>query len=81
MHAKPQRHLHSVCSSTLFARLVRNNMWVVPTLVVHRANALDSATRHDPRLRYMPESVRRSWEAIQAAITSRETVASFTRGQ
>jgi imidazolonepropionase-like amidohydrolase len=54
--------------SKLFARLVRNDTWVVPTLVVHRAhaNALDSATRHDPRLRYMPESVRRSWEAYAA---------------
>jgi imidazolonepropionase-like amidohydrolase len=54
--------------ATLFARLANNQTWVVPTLILHKAHAtaLDSATRHDPRLRYMPESVRREWEAFAA---------------
>ncbi len=52
----------------LFARLVKNETWVVPTLALHRAhaNGTDSTTRHDPRLQYMPASVRAGWESAMA---------------
>jgi len=49
----------------LFARFVRNDTWVVPTLIAHRVHARGRtrATRDDPRLRYLPASLRAEWEA------------------
>jgi imidazolonepropionase-like amidohydrolase len=50
--------------SDLFARLARNQTWQVPTLVVLRsfASMNDDRLAADPRLRYMPEEVRKSWD-------------------
>jgi imidazolonepropionase-like amidohydrolase len=48
----------------LFARLKRNQTWQCPTLTVLRSTAYldDPALRSDPRLRYMPASVRNQWD-------------------
>jgi imidazolonepropionase-like amidohydrolase len=50
--------------SDLFARLARNQTWQVPTLTVLRSMASmnDPHFTADPRLRYMPEEVRTSWD-------------------
>jgi imidazolonepropionase-like amidohydrolase len=47
----------------LFARFVRNGTWQVPTLTVLRAFAYldDPDLTKDPRLKYMPESLRQEW--------------------
>jgi manganese oxidase len=54
--------------AAVFSKLARNGTWVVPTLIVHRAHAyaLDAATRHDARLRYMDAGTRASWAAYAA---------------
>lgn len=53
-------------AATLFARLAANGTYAVPTLVLHRslASGADPAFRNDPRLKYMPPSIRQlfDWE-------------------
>jgi len=50
-------------AASLFARFVRNQTWQVPTLVVWRGEAFagDATFAHDARLRYVPRSIRESW--------------------
>ena len=50
-------------ASALFATFVRNGTWHSPTLVVLRSMASldDPAFTSDPRLKYMPPSIRNSW--------------------
>ncbi|NUM76977.1 amidohydrolase family protein [candidate division KSB1 bacterium] len=47
----------------LFARLQQNDTWQCPTLTVLRSEAFlnDTSFTHDPRLKFMPRSVRDSW--------------------
>ncbi|MGH8236748.1 MAG: amidohydrolase family protein [Steroidobacteraceae bacterium] len=49
----------------LFARLVRNQTWECPTLVVLRSMAFmhDGDFSNDPRLKYMTAAARRRWSA------------------
>jgi len=49
--------------SDLLARLARNHTWQVPTLVELRAMAMldDDRFTADPRVRYMPAEITRSW--------------------
>ena len=51
-------------SAVLFARLKRNQTWQCPTLTVLRSIASldDQSFRSDPRLKYMPSSVRIPWD-------------------
>jgi imidazolonepropionase-like amidohydrolase len=51
-------------AAALFARLAKNGTWICPTLTVHRAYAFmgDAAFRDDPRMKYMPKSIRSSWQ-------------------
>jgi len=53
-------------AAALFKRLAVNKTYAVPTLVLHRSLALgkDPSFRNDPRLKYMPASIRRlfDWE-------------------
>ena len=51
-------------AETFFARLVRDDTWQCPTLTVLRniAHLDDPKITNDPRLRYMPESMRKMWD-------------------
>jgi amidohydrolase family protein len=53
-------------AAALFNHLARNGTYAVPTLVLHRSLGLgtDPAFRNDPRLKYMPPSIRQlfDWE-------------------
>jgi hypothetical protein len=51
-------------ASSLFAQFVHNNTWQVPTLVWTQANATldDASLKSDPRLKYVPASVREQWD-------------------
>lgn len=53
-------------AAALFKHLARNGTYAVPTLVLHRSLGLgtDPAFRNDPRLKYMPPSIRQlfDWE-------------------
>jgi imidazolonepropionase-like amidohydrolase len=50
--------------AALIKRLARNRTWQVPTLVVNRSFAFldEEGFTADPRLRYMPEEVAKSWD-------------------
>lgn len=50
-------------AAQLFARFKKNGTWQCPTLTVLRSSAYsdESSFRDDPRLKYMPASVRNSW--------------------
>jgi imidazolonepropionase-like amidohydrolase len=50
-------------AASLFARFVRNETWHVPTLAVLRYKAYlrDKQLTEDPRLKYLPPSVRARW--------------------
>ena len=60
-------------ASQLFARFKMNGTWQCPTLTVLRSLAyLDQASFHeDPRLKYMPPSVRAFWNAPAPASRQR----------
>jgi imidazolonepropionase-like amidohydrolase len=51
--------------AALFARFVKNDTWQCPTLVLRRAFALreDDSFRNDARLKYIPQSEVRIWDA------------------
>ena len=51
-------------ASQLFARFKKNGTWQCPTLTVIRSLAFrdQSAFLDDPRLKYMPHSIRTSWD-------------------
>ena len=51
-------------ASVLFALLKRNHTWQCPTLTVLRSGAFlaDPSFRDDPRLKYMPSSVKTQWD-------------------
>lgn len=51
-------------ATALFERFAENQTWQCPTLTVKRAIAFlgDARFRNDPRLRYMPKSVRDLWQ-------------------
>ena len=51
-------------AAALFARIKRNQTWQCPTLTVLRSTAfLDDPTfRSDPRLKYLPASIRSQWD-------------------
>ena len=63
-----QTYTESLCQG-LFRRLVENGTWVVPTLVVERANALtfDGRLDENPTLRYISAPERRQWESLRTA--------------
>jgi imidazolonepropionase-like amidohydrolase len=50
--------------AALFSRLARNGTWQTPTLTVLRSIAYldDPSFTNDPRLKYVPAPVRRSWD-------------------
>lgn len=49
-------------SSDLFLSFVKNSTWQVPTLIWTKTQAnLDAAWESDPRLKYVPASVRAEW--------------------
>jgi|SRR5215472_15246449 len=50
-------------AAKLFARFKKNGTWQCPTLTVNRTLGYldDPAFRDDPRLKYMPRSIRTSW--------------------
>jgi imidazolonepropionase-like amidohydrolase len=50
-------------AAALFARFKRNGTWQCPTYVLRRARAYisDPAIKNDPRLKYVPLSVRERW--------------------
>jgi len=50
-------------AARLFARFRKNGTWQCPTLTVNRTFAYldDPAFRNDPRLKYLPRSVRATW--------------------
>jgi len=52
-------------AATLFARFRRNGTWQTPTMTVLRSTAFldDTAFRDDPRLKYVPITVKGSWNA------------------
>ncbi len=52
-----------VAAAALFDRFAKNGTWQVPTLTVLRSMASldDSSFTSDPRLKYMPRSIRESW--------------------
>ena len=54
-------------AAALFSRFVKDGTWQCPTLTVNRAIAYldDPAFVQDARLRYMPESMRQSWDPKQ----------------
>lgn len=51
----------------LFSRLVKNRTWQVPTLVIQRnlANLEDPKITSDPRARYLPDSITKTWNPGQ----------------
>jgi len=51
-------------AAALFARFVRNGTWMCPTLSVLRAQAFiaDPDLRNDPRLKYIPNFLKKFWE-------------------
>jgi hypothetical protein len=51
-------------ANALFLQLAQNNTWQVPTLVWTQANSRidDPNLQSDPRLKYVPASVRRQWD-------------------
>ena len=51
-------------AAALFARLKRNQTWQCPTMTVLRNIAFidDPNSRNDPRLKYMPDQVRKMWD-------------------
>lgn len=51
-------------ATSLFARFKRNQTWQCPTLTVLRSVAFldDPGLRDDPRLKYMPPSIRAQWD-------------------
>jgi imidazolonepropionase-like amidohydrolase len=51
-------------AAALFAHFLKNGTWQCPTLTVNRAFAYldDPNLAGDPRLRYMPEAIRQSWD-------------------
>lgn len=51
-------------AKTVFARFKQNNTWQCPTFTVLRSGAFrnDPDFRDDPRLKYMPAQLRRSWD-------------------
>ena len=50
-------------AAVLFDHFVRNKTWHVPTLVLKRATAFidDSSFTSDPRLKYIPQYLRKTW--------------------
>jgi imidazolonepropionase-like amidohydrolase len=56
-------------AATLFALLKKNGTWQVPTLTALRSIAYsdDSSFTHDPRVKYMPPSLRRQWTSPDVA--------------
>jgi imidazolonepropionase-like amidohydrolase len=51
-------------ASALFAGFVKNGTWMSPTLTVLRAVAFsgDADFRNDPRIKYIPDSLKQQWE-------------------
>jgi imidazolonepropionase-like amidohydrolase len=71
-------------AAALFIRFVRNGTWHVPTLVVRQAHsALPTASATDnPRLRYLPASMKSRWDNRRAATLRKlgpEDFANFKR--
>jgi imidazolonepropionase-like amidohydrolase len=62
--AREKTYSRAKCAA-LFARFVRNTTWQCPTLVMRRALALreDDSVRNDARLRFMPQSEVKGWNA------------------
>lgn len=50
-------------AATLFGTFAKNQTWQCPTLTVNRAIAYvnDPAFRNDPRLKYLPKTIRENW--------------------
>ncbi len=50
-------------AARIFAHLIRNHTWQVPTLLVKRiwAEVDDISRVEDPRFRYVPQSIREEW--------------------
>lgn len=76
--AKEKTYSREKCAA-LFARFVRNGTWQCPTLVMRRALALreEDSFRNDARLKYIPQSEVKGWNAPtdtrNANLTAEET--------
>ena len=68
-------------ASALFARFVRNGTWHCPTLVVLQAFAFmdDDVFTSDPRLRYIPRSMRQRWNPHGPAHAGTSAAEDFSR--
>jgi hypothetical protein len=64
LRAMVEQHDPTRCDE-VFRTFVRNGTWYVPTHVTRRMDALadDSAFRHDPRRRYIPDAILKAWDA------------------
>jgi imidazolonepropionase-like amidohydrolase len=70
-------------AAALFGAFVKNDTWQCPTLVVLRAfaNLDDPAFTRDPRLKYMPRTIRDSWNPASDARTSTRTPEDYASGR
>jgi len=60
-------------AAKLFERFVRNGTWHVPTLTILRGTAFPALAARDPRLKYLPASVRAYWTRTNGPFTSEFT--------
>jgi imidazolonepropionase-like amidohydrolase len=67
----------------LAARFAHNGTWLDPTLVVLRAVAFgnDRSLTDDPRLRYIPRTIRDTWRPANHDLWKKFTAEDFTRAQ
>jgi imidazolonepropionase-like amidohydrolase len=66
-------------AAALFARFVKNDTWMCPTLTVLRSMASldDAAFTSDPRLEYMPKQMRDSWNPANDPRNATKTAADY----
>ena len=60
-------------AAELFTRFVRNSTWVCPTLI-YRYEKLFSSKANEPRLKYMPLSIRNRWKRDVRLATATEDI-------
>jgi hypothetical protein len=70
-------------AAALFARFVKNNTWFCPTLPELRGYRFldDKNFINDPRLKYMPKTVRESWEPKNNPLVSSNTAEDWAIGK
>lgn len=76
MRAMVDDHDPAVCAAE-FRALVRNGTAYVPTHVTRRMEAFagDSAFRHDPRIRLVPDRILEGWNADADGVVARDSTA------